>query len=399
MSTIPPNATTTSAIEPAADDRRAARSRAIFTISPWVVVAAWTVPALLSTFETVMFARVMGRQTELWRAFLSQAPGWYAWAALTPLIAALAVRFPLARPLRWRAVAVHVGAYLLVALAASAVWAAVGLWLRPGPYGFLDSLRNWFISGLPFTVAVYAAVVGIFYSITDRARLRERERDAARLAQQLSEAQLASLRMQLQPHFLFNSLNAIMALVRDGDGERAVAGLSLLSDVLRATLRAGTSHEVSLAEEVAFTRRYLDIERIRFAERLRVTFDIPPSLLDASVPVFVLQPFVENAIKHGILDRRRGGTIAVAATAADGVLRLSVRDDGAGLAPGWDAPGGVGIANARTRLAHMYGGAAALRVGTGDGGAGVAVEITLPLRRHLAAVSAMMEPVAVPARA
>jgi sensor histidine kinase YesM len=118
-----------------------------------------------------------------------------------------------------------------------------------------------------------------------------------------------------------------------------------------------------------------------------VSFEIPPALLDAAVPTFVLQPFVENAIKHGILHRRSGGRIAVAAAASDGALRLSVRDDGVGLAPGWDARGtqGLGIANARTRLEHMYGAAARLQVRPADGGAGVVVEIVLPLRRHAAA--------------
>jgi sensor histidine kinase YesM len=277
----------------------------------------------------------------------------------------------------------HVICYLLVALSASAVWAIVGMLLRRGPT-FFASLRNWFVSGLPFTVVVYAAVVGIVYSVTDRALLQIRERDAARLAQQLSEARLASLRMQLRPHFLFNSLNAIMALVRDGERERAVAALSLLGDMLRTTLRGGSSHEVALAEEVEFTRRYLEMEQLRFGDRLRVAFDVPPALLDSRVPLFVLQPFVENAIKHGILDRRSGGTINVAARTSNGSLHLSVRDNGVGLAPDWATAGtrGVGLANARAHLAHLYGDAATLRVGPGSMGVGVSVEVTLPLRHN-----------------
>ena len=358
-------------------------------ISVWVVIAAWTVPALLTTFETMMFSRSEGRPIALWRAFLGGASGWYVWAASTPLIAQLARRFPLrlalrsplTRPFRWRAIAVHVAAFLLVDVSASVVWAAAATWVRP--VRFAVAFGNWFIAALPFAVLVYAAVVSIYYSLVDRAQLRDRERDAARLAQQLSEAQLASLRMQLRPHFLFNSLNAIMALVRDGESSRAIDALELLGDMLRVTLRSGPSHEVSLAEEVAFTRRYLEMEQLRFGERLRVTFDIPPDLLDAAVPLFVLQPFVENAIKHGILDRRRGGTIAIAAMADDARLRLSVRDDGVGLAPGWDDQdaGRVGLANARTRLLHLYDGAATLDVGPGADGTGVAVEITLPLGR------------------
>lgn len=362
------------------------------SVAPWLVLAAWTVPALLATFETVMFSRLGGHPIELWRAFLSEAPGWYVWCAFTPVIARVARRAPL-NSLHWRALLLHVVSCLIVAFAAAAMWAMAGLWLRPGSSGFVASLRNWFVSGLPFTVLVYAAVVGIVYSLTDRARLRERERDAARLAQQLSEAQLASLRMQLRPHFLFNSLNAIMALVRDGENERAVTALALIGDMLRATLRS-SSHEVSLAEEIAFTRRYLEMEQLRFGERLRVSFDIPPTLLDVAVPLFVLQPFVENAIKHGILDRRRGGTIAIAASSDNGNLQLSVRDDGVGLsAASRDGGGGVGIANARSHLVHLYGRNAALDVGPGPDGHGVAVRITVPLSYGAPVVAELSEPV------
>ena len=358
-------------------------------VSAWVVIAAWTVPALLTTFETMMFSRTEGRPIALWRAFLGGASGWYVWAACTPVIARLARRFPLrlalykplSRPAQWRFIAIHVGAFVLVHLTASVVWATAATWIRP--VRFAVALGNWFVAALPFAVLVYAAVVSIFYSLVDRAQLRVRERDAARLAQQLSEAQLASLRMQLRPHFLFNSLNAIMALVRDGESARAIDALELLGDMLRVTLRTGPSHEVALAEEVAFTRRYLEMEQLRFGERLRVRFDIPPELLDAAVPLFVLQPFVENAIKHGILDRRRGGTISIAARTDDERLQLSVQDDGVGLVPGWSdvEARGVGLRNARTRLRHLYGDAAKLHVGAGPDGTGVAVTIVLPLVR------------------
>jgi LytS/YehU family sensor histidine kinase len=217
-----------------------------------------------------------------------------------------------------------------------------------------------------------------------------RERDAARLAQQLSEAQLASLRMQLRPHFLFNSLNAIMALVRDAENGRAVAALGLLSDMLRTTLDGGARHEVSLGDEIAFTRQYLAMEQLRFGDRLQVTCDVPPELLDAAVPQFVLQPFVENSIKHGILDRRRGGSIDISARADDGTLRLSVVDDGVGLGGASAAArgSGVGLTNSRLHLAHLYGDRASLRVRDGADGVGVEVEVTLPLRRVAAAADA-----------
>jgi signal transduction histidine kinase len=375
-------------------------------VSVWVVIAAWTVPALLTTFETMMFSRSEGRPITLWGAFIGGAAGWYVWAAATPLIARLARRFPLrlalhtplSRDIRWRAIGVHVAAFLLIDLAASVAWAAAAVWVRHAR--FAVALGNWFVAALPFAVLVYSAVVSIFYSLVDRATLRVRERDSARLAQQLSEAQLASLRMQLRPHFLFNSLNAIMALVRDGESARAIDALELLGDMLRVTLRTGPSHEVSLAEEIAFTRRYLEMEQLRFGDRLRVRFDVPPDLLDAAVPLFVLQPFVENAIKHGILDRRRGGAILIAAAVADARLRLSVHDDGVGLAVGWNdaRTTGVGLVNARTRLLHLYGDAASLDVSAGPGGCGVAVEISLPLSR-VPATHAPDAPASVDARA
>jgi LytS/YehU family sensor histidine kinase len=338
---------------------------------------------LLSTLETVVFSRLAGHPIGVARAFASEAAGWYAWALSTRGIVSLAQRFPLERPLRWPPAVVHLLAYLGVAFGASVVWAAVSLWLRPSGASFGVALRGWFLSGLPFTVLVYAAVLGITYTVTNRARLRVRERDAAILAQRLAESQLAALRMQLQPHFLFNTVNGIMALVRDRDTERAVTALARLSELLRLTLRMGTAAEVTLGAEIGFVRHYLEIEQLRFGDRLRIAFDVPPPLLESAVPTFVLQPFVENAVRHGITPRRTGGTVSVAATAETGVLRLSVRDDGVGLDGNGSAPeangNGVGIANAKATLAQIYGGRASVTVSTAPGGGTIAV-VELPLR-------------------
>ncbi|MEO7999249.1 MAG: histidine kinase, partial [Gemmatimonadaceae bacterium] len=363
-----------------------------------------TLGTLVPQLSRVMFMRGGTRPIETWRAFASEAPGWYVWALLTPLIAFLAERFPLGRPVKWRSIVAHVLGWLFVATSAAATWAGASLWLRGARGSFLTVLRSWFLSGLPFTVLGYAAVLGVCYMIASRELARERERQAAHLAQQLSEAQLATLRAQLQPHFLFNSLNAIMALVRDADNARAVAALTTLSAILRAALQLGSAAEVALSREVAFTRDYLDLERLRFPDRLRVTFDIPPALLDARVPTFVLQPFVENAIKHGLMDSRHGIAIAVSADSHDGALTLIIRDDGVGFRNSTsvnaaignsssasnghsleDANGGVGIANVRQRLASMYGDDASLIVSAGDHGGGALVTLRIPLARMLAA--------------
>jgi signal transduction histidine kinase len=368
---------------------RAGHDDARLDASPLLVVALWTIPALLSTFETVMFASQGPAPISVWRAFASEAPGWYVWAALTVPIIRLGQRFPLDRRLTSGTLLVHVAAFVTVAAAQAAVSAAVGLALRPGRLGFLRSFEAWFLSGLPFTVLVYAAVLGISYTLLNRARLQARERHAAELTARLTEARLGALRMQLQPHFLFNSLNAVTALVRDPEVDRAVRALTLLGDVLRETLRAETDHEIALDDELAFIQRYLEIERVRFGEKLRVSIDVPDALRGAMVPTFVLQPFVENALRHGLAPRRGGGTVEISAAEARGALTLSVRDDGQGLAPDWEkrAAEGVGIANARARLAWMYGGAASVTIAAAEG-RGTEVSIVVPLRRARAAVEA-----------
>jgi LytS/YehU family sensor histidine kinase len=175
-----------------------------------------------------------------------------------------------------------------------------------------------------------------------------------------------------------------MALVRDHETERAVRALSLLSDVLRTTINAGDVHETTLASEVDFVTRYLSIEQVRFGDRLRIVVDVPEELNDARVPVFILQPFVENALKHGVLRGRGGNEIVIAARAQAASLVLTVRDDGSGLPSSNGSSSGVGISNARHRLERMYGAAAGLSVHNTPDAPGVEVVITIPLGRAAA---------------
>jgi two-component system LytT family sensor kinase len=358
-------------------------------VNPWMVLGLWSVPALLSTFETVMFASAAHRPIAPWRAFVGEAPQWYGWALFTPAIVALGRRFPLRRPIRLRNVFVHAGASLTASLLVAIADAVVNGWIRPSRASLIVSTGNWFLSSLPATTIAYFAILGFSYALDGAASLRERDRKAAELEAQLREAQLGALRMQLQPHFLFNSLNAVMALVRDHDTAQAVRALSLLSDVLRATVSAGDAHETTLDQELDFVRRYLEIEQVRFGDRLRVTVDVPTSLGDARVPTFMLQPFVENALKHGVLRDRTGNEITIGARATNGSLTLTVRDDGRGLPTGAGASSaaGVGIRNARARLEKMYGASAQLSVRNATDPRGAVVEISLPLRTLAGAVS------------
>lgn len=331
-----------------------------------------------------MFGARNGHPIALWRAFVGEAPQWYSWVLLTPLIIALATRFRLGWPLSVRAAAVHAAGCLAASGIVAWADAIVNQWVRPSGATLTASAGNWFLGDLPATALVYFAIIAVSYAVSNGERLRERERSAAALETELREAQLGALRMQLQPHFLFNSLNAIMALVRDRATERAVRALGLLSDVLRATISANGAHETTLASELEFVERYLEIERVRFEDRLRVTVDASPELANALVPTFVLQPFVENALKHGVLRERGGNAIAVGARALGPDLVLTVRDDGRGLGVNSATAAGVGIPNARARLKHMYGDAARLSVRDVESQKGVIVEIAFPLRRTAA---------------
>ena len=289
----------------------------------WVLIfAAWLVPALLSGFNTYMQDRLDGRPPE-WRWVFFNSIDWLLYAVLTPIVFRASRRFPLGRPHLARNVALHVAG----ALGMCAAWAALGTLLRLGIFPapadetvqkFLHGFVSWVFTTLPFGVGVYFALVGIEHSLFYFAQAREREIQAARLAAQLSEARLGALRMQLNPHFLFNSLNAITVLVRDQNTVAASRMLELLSDVLRQVLRADATHETTLSAELEFLERYLAIEQVRFSDRLRPRIEIDPDVSRAAVPSFLLQPLVENALRHGIA--RRAGA---------GVLEVSARREGA----------------------------------------------------------------------
>ena len=245
-------------------------------------------------------------------------------------------------------------------------------------------LTGWFLTTLPFGVAVYFSVLGIEHAVFYFLEARERETQAARLSEQLAEARLGALRMQLNPHFLFNSLNAITVLLRDHDTETSARMLEQLADVLRRVLRTDRPHEVPLADEIDFLQRYVALEQVRFSDRLRPTFDVDPAVVSALVPDFVLQPLVENALRHGLAKRTEAGLLLISAHREGDELVLSVRDDG----PGFDERGephreGVGLANTRERLTALYGDRGRLEL-TGIRGGGVTATLRIPYREATA---------------
>ena len=208
---------------------------------------------------------------------------------------------------------------------------------------------------------------------------KERERHALRLAAQLSDARLRALRMQLNPHFLFNSLNAVLTLVREGESRAAERTLELLGDVLRHTLRAGPRDEIRLDDELLFVRQYLEIEQVRFGDGLKVNWSIEERARDALVPEFILQPIVENAIRHGLSRRLGARNIAFSATVEGASLRLAIRDDGPGISP-TGTHDGIGLSNTRARLSALYGDAGAVDLRPSPAGIGAEAVVSLPFR-------------------
>ena len=244
-------------------------------------------------------------RTPGWQEIFWQANEWLILGALTPLVYCLARRYPLRPPIIGRNLLAHAGGALLLCIG----WATAGASLRwvlgiaPTQIAKTQQVASWLLTTIPWGTFMYFTMLGCVHAFAYFVEAKEREAQAARLAAQVAEARLGALRMQLHPHFLFNSLNAITVLVRDQDTAAAGRMLDLLGDVLRQVLRSDRAHEVSLDDELRFLERYLAIEQVRFSDRLRVRFDVDDDLRDATVPEFVLQPLVENALRHGIAKR------------------------------------------------------------------------------------------------
>jgi len=309
---------------------------------------------------------------------------WLTWAAYAPIVLNAARRWPLSREAVWPGVARHLGLMALVApLQITTAYLVHFTLLRVS--GILPAAQAtaWLAARLggvvwgTFAGFLYYWMITAVYWAAEFQRLYRAERlQAAQLEASLAAARLDALRTQLRPHFLFNTLNAISVLTVD-EPQRAKRMLLRLSDLLRASIEGGEGHEVPLATELELLEAYLEIQRARFEDRLRVRFEIEPETRAALVPTLLLQPLVENAIRHGLEDSERGGEIAVLARRYGADLVLEVRDDGRGLVTNPAAREGVGLGNTRERLARLYGDRHYLVLRSQPEG-GVAVEVVLP---------------------
>ncbi|HEV2146194.1 MAG TPA: histidine kinase [Longimicrobiaceae bacterium] len=311
-----------------------------------------------------------------------------AWAATILGMFWLARRFPLVRGRVLQAVGVHLAAALLRALAWLPFSAFVSLYLvgEPPPFPWRRAL----VPVLYSEVVSYVLVLGTIYAVQYYERLRDREMDAARLAGHLAEARLSSLKMQLNPHFLFNTLHSVSTLMHR-DVEAADEMLARLSVLLRLSLQHHDTQEVTLQQEMEFLVPYLEIEQIRFRDRLTVRTHLARDTLAARVPHLILQPLVENAIRHGIAPRAGPGTVEVSVERVDGALRLVVQDDGVGVGASEGGRGtGVGLSNTRARLQALYGEAHRFAVEPAPGG-GTRVTVSIPMRENGGVVEAHRE--------
>ncbi|MEO8448537.1 MAG: histidine kinase [Gemmatimonadota bacterium] len=298
------------------------------------------------------------------------ASQWWFWALAAPIIFGLSRRFPLTGRAVPRSLAVHAAAAVATILIHTLFVVAVSRLAYP-PHGPDASWGRWLLSfvmsrGL-FELIAYAGLVALAQAIDSRFHLKQREVAALELEAELAHAQLHALQMQLQPHFLFNTLHAIGVLTEE-DPPKASRMIAALGDLLRATLATQSTQEISLGRELELLARYLEIETTRFPDRLEVAIDVPAELQSLLVPTFLLQPLVENAIRYGIALHPVTGTVRVRARRNGAGLELSVWNDGSSL-PAGKGSGGVGLATTRARLTRLYGAAAGLdlRSGGDDG--------------------------------
>ena len=350
----------------------------------------WTIIGIFF-FSQALSQRFFSRDpTPWWHYLISWLVGVYLWALLMPGILWLGRRFPIERRNWVRRVALHLLLGVVVSLVQlileSAILSRLGVF--PGLMNtFVTTFAFLLVIGFHTGIMTYWEVLGVQYGIGYYQNYQERKQEALRLElraselqSQLVQAQLGVLKMQLQPHFLFNTLNAIMVLVRQQKSKEAEQTLAHLSDLLRCVLEDVEAQEVPLRRELEYLQLYLSIEQIRFQDRLRVEISADPAILDAALPQMVLQPVVENAIRHGVGRSASAGRIKISAVRSNDTLELRVQDDGPGFSsedPVGKHSTGIGLTNTKARLKQLYGEEARLTSGNGKP-RGAVVTITVP---------------------
>jgi two-component system LytT family sensor kinase len=398
VSTIEPSRPSIDAPDPPPKGFRAGAE--VVGLSPWkTALVLFGVAALLGVIDFLLTLFVFPMRRDPNPALVAAVtfPAWLVLPPLVPLVLFVAERFPLGTG-RWgRSLLVHIPACILWVL----LYEVLASWLcdfvfapmvvppaeLPATFhDFWTNLRRLLATYFVGWSAVYGLIVGVHHTFFYMRRALQRDREAAGLALKalrleagLAQANLHALNMQLQPHFLFNTLNAVSVLAAKGERVETVRLIGRLSELLRMSL-GNTAQSVTLSRELEFVQRYLDIEQVRFQDRLSVRFDVAPDTLGAQVPSMILQPLVENSIKHGVSRRRGAARLEVRSRRTADTLELAVRDDGPGFGASPARGNGVGLANTVARLEQLYG-PDGFELDRGDApGGGALVRVTLPFR-------------------
>ena len=353
----------------------------------WIAVgvgAALFVTVLVTTQNWLAFRQTDQPQTWLW-IFAMELPVWLAWAAVAPLILILVRNFPVAGRHRYRNLALHLPFALIVELLAFLLHSLVRVRFDPNlppEWSFTDLVTMGYSRTFALFLLIYGGLVAVYQALAYYRAYQDRALAESRLEVELARAELRTLRMQLHPHFLFNTLHVISALM-SRDVATARRMMRRLSDLLRLTLETDSTQEVTVAEELEILDHYVEIQRMRFQDRLTVSYEVAPETRALAVPALVLQPLVENAILHGVARVARPGRIVVRARVDGSRLCIEVEDNGPGLAaraPDDRGRGGLGIKNTMARMARLYGpGAARFALRDRPEGGAVA-ELRLPAR-------------------
>jgi Putative regulator of cell autolysis len=343
-------------------------------------LSVWIILTLVFTALYYGVALNENREVSLWTLFSTNIVRFSSLALLAPFIFRLTEKFPLElKPFNFKNLFVQMLAspfflFLQIILNIAGLWLIDPFISEHYPV-FSDFFKAYFFGGLYTALLFYILLVLGTHAFLYYRNFREGEKRAARLTAQLAESQLQALKMQLHPHFLFNTLHSISALTLV-DPKKANRMISLLGEFLRRTLETSAEQTVALREEIEFLRSYLQIEQIRFEERLKLAYEIEPEVLQLEVPHLILQPLVENAVRHAISPRAEGGTLSISASRAGDFLKLEVRDDGGGIKTTEGvSKNGIGLKNVRARLEQLYGENYSMELQNGEKGLTVAIKI------------------------
>ncbi len=343
----------------------------------FAVAGIWTLIGLFfAAQEHTMYPALFQRSIGWGHALAVNLNHYYGWALFTPAVLWLVERVP------WRkwplALGLHLASGLVIATAQLALTSFLRhLWIEPDGRSLTALLAYTFRLNFHGNLVTYACIVGAALAWESARRAKQRELQTSQLETMLAQAQLQSLKMQLHPHFLFNALNGISALI-PSDPAIADEMLARLGSLLRFSLERAATPETTLREELDFIAQYLELERLQYADRMKVFVDVPDALMDARVPTLILQPLVENALRHGIAPKAEGGRLRVQAEARGPSLRIEILDDGYGPKPGFTER--IGLSNVRQRLHHLYGADGLFELKLRESG-GASASITLPLSR------------------